>query len=335
MANPEHLAILTQGDEMMWNEWNEQHPEEWKSWKRPVPSSLKRIVVWNEWRKKHSDVLPDLVGADLSGTTLIGANLHNADLRNADLSSAYLLGTKLNSAKLLAVKFIGTHLENLDLAGADFSRSLFSFTVIANIDLGEVKGLETVGHTGPSTIGIDTIIRSEGKISEVFLRGCGVPDTFIQYARSLVAKPIQFFSCFISHSGKDKKFCDRLYTDLQANGVRVWYFYEDAIWGEIVWGEIDRSIKVYDKLIVVCSKHSLTSGPVLREMERALIREDKEGKNILFPIRIDGYLFNEWEHPRKADVMSKVVGDFRGWSRNTAKYDGAFRTFLKALKAGS
>ena len=61
-----------------------------------------------------------------------------------------------------------------------------------------------------------------------------------------------------------------------------------------MWGQIDRGIKIYDKLIVVCSQTSLKSGPVQREVwPRALNREDKEHKSILFPIRIDNYVFDE------------------------------------------
>lgn len=141
------------------------------------------------------------------------------------------------------------------------------------------------------------------------------------------------YSCFISHSAKDKHFCERLHADLQAKGVRVWYFPEDAKWGETVWGEIDRSINVYDKLVVVCSENSLRSGPVNREIERALKREDTERKGILFPIRIDDYIFDKWEHERKADVVRKVVGDFTGWDKDTAKYDKAFDKLLKGLQA--
>jgi hypothetical protein len=55
----------------------------------------------------------------------------------------------------------------------------------------------------------------------------------------------------------------------------------------------------------------IQSGPVLREIERPLQREDRESKNVLFPIRIDDYLFDKWNHPRKAEVVAKVVGDFR------------------------
>jgi hypothetical protein len=90
---------------------------------------------------------------------------------------------------------------------------------------------------------------------------------------------------------------------------------------------------VFDELIVVCSENSLQSGPVNREIERALNREDKEGKNILFPIRIDDYIFDHWEHERKSDVARKVVGDFSGWDKDAAKHDKAFDKLLKGLQA--
>jgi hypothetical protein len=100
-----------------------------------------------------------------------------------------------------------------------------------------------------------------------------------------------------------------------------------------MWGEIDRSIKVYDKLIGVCSEHSLTSGPVKREIERALQREDNERKNVLFPIRVDDYIFDKWQHPRKTDVVSNVAGDFADWDADAAKYEKAFDKLLISLQA--
>lgn len=137
----------------------------------------------------------------------------------------------------------------------------------------------------------------------------------------------------VCYSDEDRDFNDRLYADLRTNGVQAWHFRKDAKWGETVWGEIDRSIKSYDKVMVICSENSLQSGPVLREIERALQREEQEGKNILFPIRIDDYIFDRWEHPRKADVVSKVVGDFRGWEQDADKYEAAFKKLLEALEA--
>ena len=161
-----------------------------------------------------------------------------------------------------------------------------------------------------------------------------MPEGFVQFARDLVVaeEPIQFYSCFISHSTRDSAFCDRLYTDLRANDVRVWYFPRDARWGESVWAEIDKSIQLNDKLILVCSRDSLTSEPVMREIERCLAREDRERRNILFPITIDDYVFAEWEHERKQDVLRKVVGEFRNW-QDPDRYAPALQTLLLALRA--
>ena len=74
------------------------------------------------------------------------------------------------------------------------------------LDLRNVRGLETIRHTGPSTIGSNTIYRSKGEIPEGFLRGCGVPDELITFAQSMRTCTIRYYSCFISHSSKDKAF---------------------------------------------------------------------------------------------------------------------------------
>ncbi len=89
-----------------------------------------------------------------------------------------------------------------------------------------MKGLETVRHDGPSTIGIDTIYKSKDNIPEAFLRGAGVPEDFIVYMKSLAGNPIEFYSCFISYSSQDDDFAQRLYADLQAKNVRCWRFDE-------------------------------------------------------------------------------------------------------------
>lgn len=144
---------------------------------------------------------------------------------------------------------------------------------------------------------------------------------------------LPFHSCFLSYSTEDKRFCDRLHGDLLAEGVPCWYFREDADWGEPVWDEIKRAIDRCDKLVVVCSRHSFSSGPVFAEIERALSREDAESKNILFPITISNFLYRDCKHFRKQRLLDKVVGDFRGWNRSHAKYDAAFRQLLTSLQA--
>jgi hypothetical protein len=156
----------------------------------------------------------------------------------------------------------------------------------------------------------------------------------VQDNERLTLRGVQFSSCFISYSDDDRAFAARLHSDLQSHGVTCWYFPVSATWGETVWSEIDEAVKLYDKLIVICSERSLQSAPVLREIERALQPEDREAKNIVFPVRIDNYLFEHWDHPRKADVLSKVIGDFRAWSRDD-EYSEALRRILSSLQRKS
>ena len=77
---------------------------------------------------------------------------------------------------------------------------------------------------GPSIVDHRTLLLSGSSIPLQFLRGCGLPDRLIDYLPSLLeVGPIQFYSCFISYSTANQDFADRLYADLQNNGVRCWF----------------------------------------------------------------------------------------------------------------
>jgi hypothetical protein len=114
-----------------------------------------------------------------------------------------------------------------DLSEANLTRAAIGWTIFGSIDLSTARGLETVKHRGPSTIGIDTLYRSQGNIPEVFLRGAGVPDEMITYIKSLVGQPFQYHSCFISYSSQDEALAQRLHADLQDKEVRCWFAPED------------------------------------------------------------------------------------------------------------
>ena len=118
---------------------------------------------------------------------------------------------------------IDVNLSSANLTDADFKKASLHKTTFTNIDLSKVKGLDSVDHFGPSEISISTLYKSGGKIPEAFLRGCGVPDTFIIFARSLVNAAIDFYSCFISYSSKNQDIAERLYAGLQSKGVRCWF----------------------------------------------------------------------------------------------------------------
>lgn len=187
MANEEHLKILNQG-----------------------------IEAWNQWRKKNPDIQPDLrrinllweklPGADFSGADLFEAdfsladlssasfkdaklsranfrraNLSGANLRGANLSEADFQGASLHQANLSHTYLAGVILWWADLSEAEFSQAHVVHTLFGDVDLSGVKGLGSVKHSGPSTIGIDTIYRSKGKIPRNFLKNAGILDSLINY----------------------------------------------------------------------------------------------------------------------------------------------------------
>ena len=354
MANPEHLRILHQG-KVEWNKWRSENPDIRPDLSRAKLSNESFVGIFSDCYNLSNTNLAkaDLVRADLSfanlrdadlsqalcadakllGAKLDGANLNQislfaADCRQADFSHCDLNGADLRSSDLGRASLIGAALSNSDLNDAtlfttdlldtDLNGAKIGWTIFADCDLGRVGGLESVNHQGPSEIGIGTIFRSAGHIPEIFLRNAGVPEIFITFSKSLVGKTIDFYSCFISFTEEDDLFAERLYNDLQAAGVRCWRWKEDAKWGRTLMRSIDEAVRVYNKLVVICSEASLKSPAVIREIERALQKEDyltRQGKDdeVLFPIRLDDYIFTGWNHHRKADVTAKNIGDFRQW----------------------
>jgi uncharacterized protein YjbI with pentapeptide repeats len=280
----------------------------------------------------------NLGNADLRGATFLGADLAGADLSRADLRGASLAGANLKSADL-----IGTNLNNTSLDAADLSGAALGGTIIANTDLSAAKGLDSIEHLRPSTIGIDTLFRSGGRIPEAFLRGCGVPDDLISYARSLIGRSTGIYSCFICYSRQDQAFARRLHDRLQASGIRCWLDEKESASVDDDYEQADREINPRDIVLLCCSKSSLTSSWVDHEIsraldrgtdrERALMNESQESALALIPLNLDGYLF-EWKSARAAQLKQQLTADFTDWDRDNARFEREFQQLLNALRTG-
>jgi uncharacterized protein YjbI with pentapeptide repeats len=288
----------------------------------------------------------DLSGADLRRTVLSEADLRGGHLRQADLSGAHLRGADLRGAVLRAAHLSGAVLGGADLSGAhlrqaDLSGARVSHTNFGDVDLSEVEGLETITHGGPSTIGVDTLIKSQGKIPEAFLRGCGVPPSMIGYLPFIIGamQPIQFYSCFISHSSADKDFAHRLHSRLRDEGLRVWFDEEHMKGGRELHPQIDEAIRFHDKLLLVLSEASMKSKWVATEIRRTRVAEGREGRRKFFPIRLVDYeLIRMWRLPDSSgedlaeEVRKFFIPDFTGWKDHNA-FESAFERLLRDLKA--
>jgi len=256
--------------------------------------------------------------------TILG---HGASFDGANLSGANLSGAKLQGANLRRAIFLAA-----DLSGADLEKASVRETLFVNTNLSDTKNLESCEHYGPSFIDHKTIANS-GELPLVFLRGCGLPDSLINYLPSLLnEQPIQFYSCFISYSSKDEGFAKRIYADLQERGVRCWFAPEDLKIGDKFRQRIDDTIRIYDKLLLILSERSISSPWVEDEVEAALERERKEYRLVLFPINIDDAVLNSERAWAASLRRTRHIGDFQDWKTKDA-YQRAFEHLVRDLQS--
>jgi uncharacterized protein YjbI with pentapeptide repeats len=362
MANQQHLDILAKGVEE-WNAWREQEID----WRPDLSDVDLNDVDLSGADLRGAHLLgADLPGADLSradltiadlrdanlrgailseaklgGADLSGADLSRANLSDADLSGAQLIAADLSRANLSGADLRGATLNAAELNGSNLMNASVGTTVFGHVDLSTVKGLDTVTHARPSEIGIGTIYRSKGNIEESFLRGCGVPENFITFMRSLSGKAFDFYSCFISYSTKDDEFAQRLYESLQARRVRCWFAPHDIQGGRKVHEQIDEAIRIYDKLLLILSDASMNSPWVKTEIANARAKEVQQERQVLFPITLVPYdrikawkLFDADTGIDSArEIREYFVPDFSEW-KNHDSYAKAFDRLVRDLKAG-
>ena len=339
MANEEQLALLKKGAET-WNAW--------RSANRGRTVDLSGAILPN------ADLgLAKLSGADLSGADLNNANLRCAVLHDANLNLATAVAADLSGAQLVGANLIRASLQASDLRRTDLRRATLNEanlrdanltdahlyeTIFANTNLSGTIGLDTCKYEGPSTIDHRTLARS-GPLPLAFLRGCGLTEDLITYLPSLLNQPIQFYSCFISYSTQDQAFADRLHADLQNKGVRCWFAPHNMAGGKKIHEQIDEAIRVYDRLLLILSEHSMNSRWVKTEIANARKKELAQKRQVLFPIRLVDYeAIRPWKlfdadagDDSAAEVREYFIPDFSAWDKDHAAYKNTFEKLVRDL----
>jgi hypothetical protein len=174
-----------------------------------------------------------------------------------------------------------------------------------------------------------------------FLRGCGFPDTLIDYIPSLVGSAIQLYSCFISYSTRDQDFANRLHADLQDKGVRCWFAPHKIQGGKKIHEQIDEAIRLYDKLLLILSPDSMSSEWVRTEIANARAREIREKRQMLFPISLVPFdAIRDWKcfdadtgKDSAREIREYYVPDFTNWKADHDAYKRELEKVVTALEA--
>ena len=181
-------------------------------------------------------------------------------------------------------------------------------------------GLAECEHESTSSLDTATIALSV-PLPDAFLRGCGVPEVFLDAIPDLLTTPIEVSSVFLSHSSKDAAFVRKLYGDLRARGVRCFYAPHHLRGGRDLRRQLRDAIHVNDRTLLVLSPHSIESAWVEDEIQTAFDRETSEGRRVLFPIHLGDYetlkaweLFDDDGRNLARGVRNLFIPDFSGWT---------------------
>lgn len=294
-----------------------------------VQSHLKKlnegVKTWNKWRKEHPEIMPDLRNASLQRKSFAEIDFRHTNLDNADLSNANLCSASLKSASLCQTNLSGAKLHNAFLYRTCFKETILRRTnflkaslletTFLNVDLKETINLETTAHLGSSTIDIDTIQRSRGKIPDAFLIGAGVSEQLLASFHSLGRAPFDYYSCFISYSSHDQRFVKILCQDLRKAGILCWFAPENLNAGDKFTEEITQAVQSREKLLVVLSKNSLDSDWVEQEVILARQREGNGKKDVIVPICLDSAYLNSKIDWAVALRKRRHIRSFENWQQ--------------------
>ena len=331
---------------------------------------MKGAKAWNKWRKKNSGAVidlgeallngvnlneADLHGADLHEALFSGANLNKANLGSANLSGSWLNGADLSESLLSGTNFnraelIGANLRKADLSNADLSDAILGDTIIAQIDLSQTHGLESVDHLAPSIIATDAIKLSKGEIPEVFLRGCGLSDWEVESAKLYkpglsnqeiininykifdlrACQSIQISPLFISYSHADTLFVEKLEPCLTKKGIRFWRDVHDATAGRLE-KQIDHAMRQNPTVILILSENSTCSDWVEHEARLARDLEKEFGRDVLCPIALDdSWKSAKWPKRLMEQIMEYNILDYSKWCDDKA-FGQVFNKMLSGL----
>ena len=287
--------------------------------------------------------------ANLSGADLTNANLDRANLDRANLSGANLTGASFNGANLSRTNLSGATLNEADFyeavlndavtGEADFHNCIIGYTVFQNCAMDAAVGLDSVRHDAPSTIGLDTLLRSRGALPESFILGSGVPIAVAGIQESVADAPVTTLEVHISCANGDVEFARQLEANLRAQGVRSWVFAEGFRGNPLVdrratsgEEEIERWVRHYDRLVVVCTAAGLDSETVRNDITAAQEAERSSDQWTMFLVDSDGVMGAGRNRAARLLKEEHRVFDLTGQAAGSEEYAAALSELIENLR---
>lgn len=321
MANSEHMELVRSGADATWN---------WRGGRLDLRDADLSGIHLRGARLDHADLRgARLIGADLSGSrlqeaSLSGAHLIRAVLNDVRLGGGSLAGALLCLASLRRATLVRCDLTGANLAGADLEAAnlaharlagaVFDRTKLVDVEFESVMGLGEVNHDGPSELGTHALLRYGHQMPTEFLRGVGLPDSFIRYLPAIIssARPVDFYSIYICAAPADAELARRLHNDLRAAGIRCWFRHprsEEA--------DLDESVRLHDRTIITWSRGA-DADPSVRS---ALQARGRTGDRETVFVQLNDEAAIPFEAP---------TFDFSGWN-DFRSYQQAFDFLVQFL----
>ncbi len=306
-------------------------------------ADLREAQLWHAHLERADLRGTQLAGADLRRCDLIGADLRAADLGDANLAGVNLLRADLRAANLHGANLHGTRFDACRLGGADLSAAVAALTAFNAVDLSRVRGLDSVRHDRPSSIGIDTLAHTLAGLDGddahrdaivSFLRAAGVPEAHLELAASGTAPEVGAARIYLAYSLADRAFALRLYEALQSRGRRCWLHEQPMLPGDGLDEAFDLGPRRYDALILCASTASLSGWWLAAELDEAADRQQQSGREtqVVLPVNLGGGESREaWEKARAPRQLPPAVADFTGWETDETIFERAFEQVLEKI----
>jgi uncharacterized protein YjbI with pentapeptide repeats len=280
----------------------------------------------------------NLSGADLTNANLDRANLSGADLTGASLNGANLSRTNLSGATLNAADFYEAILNDVSTDEADFNNCIIGYTVFQNCALDGALGLDSIRHDAPSTIGLDTLVRSGGLLPESFFLGSGVPLFVSGFQNAVTGATISTVEVHISCARADIPFARELEANLREQGLRSWVFAEGFRGNPLVdrratsgEEEIERWVRHYDRLIVLCTAAGLDSETVRNDITAAQESQNTSDRWTIFLADADGTMAAGRNRAARLLAEDHRVFDLTGQASSSEEYQAALADLIANL----